>query len=278
MDAVADATPLASFEAKWVAAHPEFGLALRFVGESGRRAQSAFACLVYELEHAAFGIREAQPAAIKLQWWAEEFARAAKHEARHPLTQALAEHPGFAAVPLALWYEVIAGALAQRDPEPAADRAALLDAHAVLYRPLGAIEAALFPSVDAAASARVRALARSLRDTATLADALRDGRLPLPLDLLARHRLARGDLARTSAQQVAALREWLRALASEHAEVAASGAHLGVLVAANLHADRWRARKATRAEDPLATLNAAFGQLPFDATWAAWRTARRSSR
>ncbi|MET0226009.1 MAG: hypothetical protein ABW187_06190, partial [Dokdonella sp.] len=68
-------TPLASFEAKWTAAHPELGLALKFAAERDRSARAAFACLVFELEHAAFATRDAEPAALKLQWWAEEFLR-----------------------------------------------------------------------------------------------------------------------------------------------------------------------------------------------------------
>jgi phytoene synthase len=272
----ADTTPLASFEAKWAVAHPEFGLALKFLPERERRAQSAFACLVYELEHAAFGIREAQPAAIKLQWWGEEFVRATRREARHPLTQALSDHPEFAAIPLTRWYEVIGGALAQRDPEPAADRAALLKSYAALYRPLAAVEIALFPAIDAAAIAHGRGLARALRETATLADALRDGRLPLPLDLLARHRLSRGDLVRASAQQAAALREWLAMLATDYAQI--DDAHVGVLGIARVRADGWRAGTAARAAEPLVALNAAFARLPLRAVWATWRAGRRSRR
>ena len=269
-------TPLASFETKWAAAHPEFGIGLKFVAERERRTQSAFACLVFELEHAAFAIREAEPATIKLQWWAEEFAWTGKGGARHPLTRALAVHPRFAAIPLARWYETISGALAQRDPAPAADRAALLDGYAALYRPLAAIEAALFPAVDAAPAASVRSLARALRETAALGDALRDGRLPLPLDLLAKHRLARGDLARSSPQQVAMLREWLLALASDFSAAASAHVRGGALRAAAANADRWRARIAARAVDPLATLNASFARLPLGATWAAWRAGLRS--
>jgi 15-cis-phytoene synthase len=276
--------PLASFEAKWSQTHPELALALTFVGADERAAQSAFACLVCELEQAAFGIREAQPAAIKLQWWGEEFARAGKREARHPLTRILQLQPGFAATPIAHWYEVIAGALAQRDPEPAADRAAQLGTYFALYRPLGLIEATVFPadprrsvlgpaSDRAESLAHVRARSRALRETASLADALRDGRLPLPLDLLARHRLARGDLARASPQQAAALREWLRALASDHA--GGSGTGLGVLLAAGASADRWRALHAAKAGEPLSALQEAITRLPMRATWAAWRAARR---
>jgi phytoene/squalene synthetase len=127
--------PLASFEAKWTQAYPEFGLALKFDRDHGRDERKAFACLVFELEHAAFGIREAQPAAIKLQWWAEEFARTGAGEARHPLTKSLAARIGEAAIPLRRWQEAIVGAFAQRDAEPFANITALLDGYARFYEP-----------------------------------------------------------------------------------------------------------------------------------------------
>lgn len=267
-------TPLASFQAKWAAAHPEFGLALKFVAEHERPAQAAFASLVFELEHAAFATRDAEPAAIKLQWWAEELMRAGKGEARHPLTRALAAQPAFPNIAPAQWFAAIRGALAQRDPEPAADRAALLESYAELYAPLAAIEAALFRGVDATASAQAATASRAVQESASLPDSLRAGRLPLPLDLLARHRLARGDLARASPQQAAALSEWLQALVGELGGVRTAG--LGTFRAATVAANRARARQAARAADPLAALNAGLGQLPFAAVWAAWRAGRRS--
>lgn len=276
MTLVSDSAPLASFEAKWGAAYPELGLGLGFVAAAQRRAQAAFACIAFEIEHAAFAVRETEPATIKLQWWAEELARAGRGEPRHPLTQALAEHPALTALPPAHWYALITGALAQRDPEPAATRAAQLEGYAALYGPLATIEALLFPPLDAAASARVRALARALRETAALAEALRDSRLPLPLDLLARHRLSRGELAQTSPQQASALRDWLAQLAADLG-AASAGARLGPLQAAAASADRWRARKAARAADPAAALAGELGRLPLRATWAAWRGALRSS-
>ena len=279
MTDVAVDTALTSFETKWASVRPELELGLKFVAQRERRAHSAFTCLVFELEHVAFAIREVEPATIKLQWWAEEFVQAGKGGARHPLTQVLAAHSRYAAVPLAHWYEVVAGALAQRAPSPAANRAALIDGHAALYRPLAAIEAALFPALDAAAVTSVRSLAHALRDTAALGDALRDGRLPLPLDLLAKHRLTRGDLARSSPPQVAILREWLLVLASDFsAAAAAAHARGGALHAAAASADRWRACMAGRAADPLVTLNASFALLPLRATWAAWRAGQRSRR
>lgn len=276
MDDTVHDVPLASFEAKWADAHPEFQLALPFVPAPLRPAYAAFSCIGYEIEHAAFGIREAQPAALKLQWWAEEFARMREGGARHPLTRALAALPGGAAVPLAQWQAVVVGAFAQRDPEPAADASALLDGYAALYQPLAILEATLFTPLDAATIARVRACGRAVREAAVLADALRDGRLPLPLELLARHRLARGDLAQASPAQSAALRDWLEILRVRFAMLDAAGG--GPLAAAGASADRWRLQSAARAGDPLATLQAAMTRLPLRASWAAWRGGRRFVR
>ncbi|HEY6940045.1 squalene/phytoene synthase family protein [Dokdonella sp.] len=275
MDAASGDAPLASFEAKWSDAHPEFRLALTFVPSPLRAPYGAFACIGYEIEHAAFGIREAQPAAMKLQWWAEELARLRDGAARHPLTRALAGLPGIAALAPAPWHEVVVGAFAQRDPEPAADARALFAAYDALYRPLAAVEARLF-ALDGAALARARALGRAVRETATLADALRDGRLPLPLDLLARHRLARGDLARESPAQTAALRDWLGVLHGEYVTLEAVGGGPGQAAAAS--ADRWRVKTAAAADDPLAALQAAMTRLPLRASWAAWRAGRRFAR
>jgi len=273
-------TPLASFETKWIEARPEFALALRFEPESERAARSAFACLVFEIEHAAFGIREMQPAAIKLQWWAEELARAGAGSARHPLTQALSQRFADAAVPIARWQQAILGAMAQRDPEPAADSRALLEGYSELYAPLGAIEGSLF-GTDADAVAGVLSRARALRETAALSSALRDGKQPLPLDLLAAHRLARGDLAEVSRSRSLALGEWLRRLASElEASVAKppDARALGTLRSTMAAADAKRARRAASASDPLAALGGALARLSFADVWAAWRAARRSRR
>ena len=272
MSGVEGDVPAASFEAKWVAAYPELELALRFVAPRERAAQSAFACLVHELEHAALGIRDAEPAMVKLHWWSEEFTRAHAGEARHPLTRALATHPRFGSLATASWHEAVAGAFAQRDPQAGADREAVLEGYASMYRPLGALEAALFCHPDSSSVARARALARSLRDSAMLEDTLRDGRLPLPLDLLARHRLARGDLASASPRQVAALREWFAGLASELGPLRTGGA----VLAAGVSADRWRARRAGTASQPLASLRRDLGRLPLRSAWAAWRAGRKT--
>lgn len=263
--------PAASFESKWGAAYPELELGLRFVTADQRAAQSAFECLVHELEHAAFGIRDAEPAALKLQWWLEEFERARHGAARHPLTQVLAARVCLDALAVDAWSAVVAAAFAQRDPQAAGDRAALLEQPATMYRAIARIEVVLFGHADADADAeslaRARSLAHALRETAALGDALRDGRMPLPLDLLARHRLARGDLGEASPKLAAALREWLAGLAGELARVRVAAP----VPAAAVAADRWRARRAGRAERPLERLREDLGRLPVRAAWAAWR-------
>lgn len=277
MSANSSAAPLASFEAKWSEAYPEFGLALKFLRGPAREELSAFACLVFELEHAAFVIREAQPAAIKLQWWAEEFARVGNNEARHPLTQVLASRIRASAVGATQWQHVVIGAMVQRDPEPAAERAVLLAAYARLYEPIGAIDAALF-GTNAGAVAASLGLIRALREAAALPNILRDGTLPLPLDLLARHRLARGDLANASPARSAALREWFESLAAGLFEQVAGEAarSLGVLRASMTAANARRASQAARASEPLGAIQPALASLSVPVVWSAWRAARRS--
>jgi phytoene synthase len=279
VNAESSAAPLASFEAKWSKACPEFGLALKFARGAERDRQSAFACLVFEIEHAAFGIRDEQPASIKLHWWAEEFTRIDKGEARHPLTQILAPRIRDTALDTRRWQELVIGALAQRDAEPAADAGALLANYARLYAPVGAIDEALF-GTNAVAVAASLGLTRALRETAALPGVLGDGKLPLPLDLLARHRLARSDLANPSAKRADALRDWFGTLASGLFALvsgeAARGEGLGVLRASMAAADARRAWQAVRAPEPLGAIQAALGSLSIPVVWSAWRAARRS--
>lgn len=276
MDSLENAAPLASFIAKWTGAYPELQLALGFVPRPLRSARAAFACLGHELEHATFTTREDQPAAMKLAWWAEELTRAEAGEARHPLTIELAKLPAWNRIGLARWHAVIAAALALRDPEPAADGERLLAAWAPFHRPQADIEAELFGTLDVAARARQRAIARAMEDLAVLGEAIDEGRLPLPLDVLARHQLARNDLGRDSPARRSAVEDWLAQLDGAATDLARSGAALGVVGAAALSAGRWRTRRALRSSEPLAMLHRLHARLPLTAAWATWRAARRA--
>ncbi|MBN8727610.1 MAG: hypothetical protein J0H15_07885 [Xanthomonadales bacterium] len=276
MDAGDESAPLASFIAKWSGAYPELQLALGFVPRATRSAQAAFACLGHELEHATFSTREDQPAAVKLAWWAEELTRTGAGEARHPLTIELATLPAWSRIAPSRWREVIAAALELRDPEPAADGERLLAAWTPFHRPQAAIEADLFGALDVDARARQRSIARALEDLALLSDAIGEGRLPLPLDLLARHQLARNDLGRDSPARRGAVRDWLAQLERAAGELGRSGAALGILGTSALSAGRWRARQATRSDEPVAALHGLHARLPLSAAWATWRAARRA--
>lgn len=65
-----------NFVDKWLAVQPQQRIALGFVDEASRDERVALAALEQELISAAYGIREPQVAAAKLQWWAEELSGA----------------------------------------------------------------------------------------------------------------------------------------------------------------------------------------------------------
>jgi phytoene synthase len=174
-----------------------------------------------------------------------------------------------------VWHEVIVGALAQRDPEPAADAAVLFDGYNALYSPLATVESTLF-GTDARAIAATLAATRALRETAALAQVLGDGKLPLPLDLLARQRLARGDLADASAAREAALREWFATVSERLSASATRERPIGALRGAIAGANAIRAARAAASSAPLDALRDAMARLSLPMTWAAWRAARRS--
>lgn len=272
MSEVDDDGVLASFLGKWAQTAPELEVALAFTPPSLRAAQGAFACLVHELEYAAFGIAEPQPALFKLQWWTEELAAAGRGEASHPLTQALAAAVPVARIAPESWQTVCAAAFSLREAAPAGDGESLLAEFATLYQPLAQIQTQLFAPLEVAALSRARSLARVVRECANLGAALAAGRLPLPLDLLARHRLARGDLAQPGAASSALMRDWLGALRVHAAAIDPRG--LDPISAATLSADRWRLGHAQAAEEPLQALCDRLARVPLRATLAAWRARR----
>ncbi|MFZ2236674.1 MAG: squalene/phytoene synthase family protein [Dokdonella sp.] len=265
---------LDSFIAKWIAAEPELGIALNFLPPSQRASEAAFTCLSRELAHACFAIREGDVAVAKLGWWNEELLRSQQGEPRHPLTQTLASHPDLTRIPAKLWQSVIAAALQQRERDPPADFDGQIAGFEQLFRPLADIEAMLFGSRDAVATARVGALAHTLREVAGVARVLENGHVALPLDSLARHRLRRDQLAVDSPERRRAAAEQLHAIVTAFDELAQSDPRLALINQASLLADRMRARKASRAGDPVAELARQLPKLSMTSTWKIWRAAR----
>ena len=262
-----------SFETKWAQIHPALPLALRFASVPMRPFVSAFACLSYEMGHAAFHIVEPEVARTKLQWWAEEFSAFAAGKPRHPLTEVLLSWEPMTALSLDTWSAVIIGAFAQRESTPASSLADLLGGYRRLHEPLAAIEATLYPKLDVGTSAKAAALSRALHEATWVAEALARDRLPLPLDLLARHQLSRADLGQRGERRDAAIREHLATLAAQMRSINRRG--LSPLMAASLQAAQVRSRRAARAMDPLAECAAKLDHLPLSSVWAGWRAARR---
>jgi hypothetical protein len=100
----------------------------------------------------------------------------------------------------------------------------------------------------------------------------------LPLDLLARHRLARGDLVNVSPARRAALRDWFESLADGLFEQVAGDAArgLGVVRASMAAANARRASQAACASEPLGAIQSALARLSVPVVWSAWRAAHRS--
>lgn len=267
------ADALSSFETKWALAHPELPLALRFASTSARPWVSAFACLTYEIAHAAFHIVEPEVARTKLQWWAEELSALSAGKPRHPLTQMLSAWEPMAALSTDAWSAVIVGAFVQRETPPASSLAELLAGYRRLLDPLAAIEVTLYPKLDVGASAEAAALSRALHEVTWIAEALVRDRLPVPLDLLARHQLSRSDLGQAGERRDVALRDYLAVLATRMRSIDRRG--LSPLMAAVLQAVQVRSRRAARAVDPLAECAGKLDRLPLSSVWTSWLAARR---
>ena len=270
------ADALASFETKWSMRHPEFALALRFVPAAERPVESALHCLFEEIADSVYRVAERDVATRKLHWWAEELAGLSTAQAGHPLTAVLQQHAGLRTLPPARWAALLHAALSQSELGPAQSMEELVDAYRSFSAPRAAIMASLHPRLDRDAAAHVLALSRAFRDAEQLDHALAVGRLPLPLDLLARNRLSRVDLGQPGDARDAALRDHCGALLRAMRQVDRRGLDVATLL--TLHSDRARCRRAARAVQPLAAMASVTGQLPLSSVWTAWRAARRMQR
>jgi phytoene synthase len=262
----------ASFERKWLEANPEQATVAVFLTPAERRRAAAFGSLVHEVGEATFGVREAQVAAVKLNWWRQELAAAAAGTSRHPIARELFHDERARTVPAALWSNLIEGALAQLDIGAASALDDSISALAAFYRPVASLEAAL-AAVDASqddANARLWISTHLLHSVALQPDHER----AIPLGLLARHGLTRSALAEPSSQRTALLRDYLGLVQAliDDALTRAPRASLARRVRARL--DRELATKARKAADPAATLAAHRGQRRWRSLWLSWREAR----
>jgi 15-cis-phytoene synthase len=262
----------ASFERKWLEANPEQATVAVFLAPDQRRRASAFGSLVHEIGQTTFGVREPQVAAVKLNWWRHELIAAAAGTPRHPIARELFDDERARSIADSFWSSLIDGALAQLDRGAASALDDSISALAAFYRPVASLEAALAAEETARsdANARLWISAHLLRSAAQPAQDR-----AVPLDLLARHGLARSALAEPNPGRSALLRDYLGLVQAEidSALAQASRASLGRRVRARL--DRELVAKARAAADPSAILADHPGPRRWRSLWLSWREARR---
>ncbi len=267
---------LQGFIDKWLAVQPQQRVALVFV--DGRRypGHVALAALEQELLGAAYGIKEPQVAAAKLNWWAEELTGAASSGGRHPLTQVLFDDERAHAMSTDRWLGPVLAAMAQIEQGTAADFAAQLDAALPLHGALAALETAWWYGAEAssARAARVATLNHLLYALLRLEqDADRD-RLPLPMSRLARHGLSRAELRTPGDSRQQAIHAQLQDLDTAWREALTLDGPLSVFRALESRHGSRLVRQAVRAPDALAMLQTGQPRTGFLTTLQAWQAAR----
>ncbi len=271
---------LQGFIDKWLAVQPQQRVALVFV--DGRRypGHVALAALEQELLAAAYGIREPQVAAAKLNWWAEELAGAASSGGRHPLSQVLFDDERAHAIPTDRWVAPVWAAMAQLEQGTASDFSSQLQAALPLHGALAALETAWWygPEASSARAAQVASLNHLLYALLRLQqDAERD-RLAVPMARLARHGLSRAQLRSPSAARQQVVKAQLDdLLASWKASVGLAGP-LSVFRALESSHGRRLATRAASMGDALAALQAGQPRSGWVTTLQAWKAARAWQR
>jgi len=269
-----------NFVDKWLAVQPQQRIALGFVDEASRDERVALAALEQELISSAYGIREPQVAAAKLQWWAEELSGAAASGGRHPLTKALFASPRAKQVPSALWIAPVLAAMAQLEQGTSSDFAAQVAASRGLHGALAALENAWWFGVDAPveSASRVATLAHLVFALSRLElDAERE-RLPLPMSRLARHGLSRGQLKADSPARRDAIRAQLAELAQGLREALALAEPLSTFRGVEGRTALATAKSASRAAEPFAELHRRQARTGPATAIRAWLAARHAGR
>jgi phytoene synthase len=264
-----------AFEQKWLHEFPEQRMVAVFLPVAQRKRARAFGTLVHELSQAAFRVREPQVALTKLQWWQRELHAAALGKPGHPVTQTLFGDEVAREADPALWPALADGALEQFDQPGAGTLAALLEQLDPFFAAVARAELALLGdgagNVDA--DAALWTFSHLLHELPLLAQT--DGRLPVPLGLLARHEVVRADLATPTPRRNMLVKDFLDELVLE-----INGA-LGVAALRPLPSrvrtwlDRMLIDKALRVTDPLAFLQAHSHASPLRTLLAVWREARQ---
>lgn len=261
---------------KWLGVQPHQRVALVFVDPRRYPGHVALAALEQELIGAAYGIREPQVAAAKLNWWAEELAGASDGVGHHPLTEVLFADEHAARVDRERWLAPVLAAMAQLEDGTPADFSTQLAAALPLHGALAALETAWWYGAAAptARAGQLAALAHLLHALRRLEDDAERDRLPLPMAQLARHGLSRGQLRQRSEARGQAIAAQLADLQAAWREAQRLPGPLSVFRALESRQDEKLVRRALGAADSLAVLQAGQAEQGLAVTFAAWRAAR----
>jgi 15-cis-phytoene synthase len=269
-----------SYVDKWLAVQPQQRVALGFVPAGQRDEHTALAALEQELIATAYGIREPQVAAAKLQWWAEELSGAAASGGRHPLTKVLFGSPRARAIPAQMWIDPVLAAMAQMEQGTPSDFAAQVAAARNMHGALAALENTWWFGQGAPfeAATRVATLSHLLFALSRLELDAGHERLPLPMSRLARHGLSRGQLKQDSPERRQALKAQLGDLQAGLHEALSLGEPLSTFRGLEGRTALASARGAARAGEPLAELHRRQARTGPATALRAWTAARHAAR
>lgn len=267
---------LQSYIDKWLAVQPQQRIALAFVDADTYPGHIALAALEQELLAAAYGIREPQVAASKLNWWAEELSGAAASGGRHPLTKVLFDDERAHALPGEQWVAPVLAAMAQLEEGTAADFQAQLAAGSLLHGALAQLETAWWFGEGASSgrAARVATLSHLLFALLRLEEDAERDRLPLPMARLARYGLSRTELRTASTAREDAIRAQLDDLDAAWRESERLPGPLSAFRGLESRHGRTLVGRARKAANPLAVLRKGQGRQGPAVAWQAWQAAR----
>jgi 15-cis-phytoene synthase len=272
---VSQAGALQSYIDKWLAVQPQQRMALVFVDPGKYPGHVALAALEQELLSAAYGIREPQVAATKLNWWAEELSGAAASGGRHPLTRVLFDDERAHAMPQERWVAPVLAAMAQLEEGTAVDFGAQVNAASALHGALAALETAWwYGDASPARATRVATLSHLLHALRRLQDDLDQDRLPLPMARLARFGLSRASLRERSDARDQAIKAQLDDLMRAWNEATGLAGPLSVFRTLDAGQGERLVRNAARADEPLSVLQQGAPDRGFLPTLRAWQAAR----
>lgn len=267
---------LQSYIDKWLAVQPQQRIALVFVDQNNYPGHIALAALEQELLAAAYGIREPQVAAGKLNWWAEELSGAAASGGRHPLTQVLFDDDRAHALPGEQWVAPVLAAMAQLEEGTAADFPAQLAASSLLHGAIASLETAWWFGEGTASerAARVATLSHLLFSLLRLEEDVDRDRLALPMSRLARYGLSRNELRSASPARNDAIRAQLDDLDTAWREAERLPGPLSAFRGLESRYGRALVAQARKAANPLDVLRKGQGRQGPGVVWLAWRAAR----